>query len=74
MFHTKKEKRIFLMVKKNKQKVSFNFDFLDSADASSATECTGISPTPPLTDGEYKSYQEVVSFGPPKTKRKKNQK
>ena len=59
------------MEKKSKQKASFNFDMLDSADASSATECTGISPTPSLTDSEYHSYQEIVSFGPPKAKRKK---
>lgn len=62
------------MEKKNKQKSSFDFDMLDSANASSASECTGISPTPPLTDTEYKAYQDIISFGPPKAKAKENQK
>ncbi len=62
------------MGKKNKQKASFDFDSFDLMDASSSTECTGISPRPPLNDGEYESYQEVFNFGPPKLGKKKSKK
>lgn len=57
------------MAKKKNKKPSFDFDLID---ASSSTECTGITPTPPLTDGEYESYQEVFNFGPPKARNKKD--
>lgn len=59
------------MKKKNKQKASFDFDLMDS---SSSTECTGITPRPPLNEGEYESYQEVFNFGPPKVRAKKDRK
>ena len=59
------------MGKKNKQKASFDFDLMD---ASTSTECTGITPRPPLNDSEYESYQEVFNFGPPKVRNKKDKK
>lgn len=42
------------------------FDFIDdddyvSLDISSATECTGMVPTPPLTDAEVEGYSDVYS-------------
>ena len=59
------------MAKKNKKKASFDFDLMD---ASSSTECTGITPRPPLNDSEYESNQEVFDFGPPKIRTKKDKK
>ena len=59
------------MGKKNKQKAYFDFDLMD---ASTSTECTGITPRPPLNEGEYESYQEVFNFGPPKVRTKKEKK
>ncbi len=56
------------MAKKNKKKLSFDFDLMD---ASSSTECTGIAPRPPMNDAEYESYQEIFQFGPPNIKNKK---
>ena len=69
--HNKKKKGILKMGKKNKQKASFDFDLMD---ASTSTECTGITPRPPLNDSEYESYQEVFNFGPPKVRNKKDKK
>lgn len=59
------------MGKKKNKKPSFDFDLMD---ASSSTECTGLTPRPPLTDSEYESYQEVFDFGPPKIRTKKDKK
>ncbi|MBO5409423.1 MAG: hypothetical protein J6A61_08530 [Clostridia bacterium] len=57
------------MGKKRKNSTSFDFDLMN---ASSSTECTGITPRPPLNDGEYESYQEVYDFGPPKLRAQKD--
>ncbi len=59
------------MEKKNKLKASFDFNSFDFTDASSSTECTGITPTPPCSDSEYESYQEIIKFGVPKVRNKK---
>lgn len=37
-----------------------------TSDVASATECTGLMPTPPLTDSELESYQELSSMEIPK--------
>lgn len=42
------------------------FDFIDNDDAvsldiSSANECTGMVPTPPLTEAEVEGYSDVYS-------------
>ena len=73
MYHSiiKRKKDFFKMGKKNKQKASFDFDLMD---ASTSTECTGITPRPPLNDSEYESYQEVFNFGPPKLGKQKSKK
>lgn len=55
------------MAKKNKKPVSFDFSIMD---ASSSTECTGVTPRPPLSDNELESYQNIVSFGAPKVTKK----
>ncbi|MGI6497312.1 MAG: hypothetical protein ACOX0U_00460 [Oscillospiraceae bacterium] len=43
-------------------------DFLNRSDVSSATECTGLMPTPPLNAEEYRSYQNLSSMGLPRRK------
>lgn len=40
--------------------------FPEISDAASATECTGLMPTPPKSTAEYESYQELHSMGVPK--------
>lgn len=55
------------MAKKRKKAPLFNFELMDS---SSTTECTGITPRPPVNDSEYESYHEVFHFGPPKQEKK----
>lgn len=59
------------MAKNRKKAPSFDFDLMD---ASSSTECTGMTPRPPLNDSEYESYQEVFDFGPPKIRNQKDKK
>ncbi len=51
------------MEKKRKKSISFDFSLMD---ASTSTECTGLTPRPPVNDNEEESYQEVFKFGPPK--------
>lgn len=34
----------------------------DICNTCSTTDCTGLMPTPPRTDDEYESYQEVYQF------------
>lgn len=50
----------------SKDKKFNEFDFLDdddyvSLDISSANECTGMVPTPPLTEAEVEGYSDVYS-------------
>lgn len=40
--------------------------FPEISDTVSATECTGLMPTPPLTPEEYESYQTLHSMEVPK--------
>ncbi|MBR6728761.1 MAG: hypothetical protein IKL80_01250 [Clostridia bacterium] len=37
------------------------------ANASSHMDCTGLIPTPPLTEAEMDSYLEIFNFQPPAT-------
>lgn len=39
---------------------------IDNFQVSSATECTGLIPTPPQNADELESYKELYNFGPPK--------
>ena len=41
----------------------------DLANAGSYTECTGLIPTPPLTEAEMDSYLEIFNFQPPSTEK-----
>lgn len=41
-------------------------NFTDISNVASATECTGLMPTPPLTEEEYASRQELYSMEIPK--------
>lgn len=38
-----------------------NEDDLDMLQVSSATDYTGLMPTPPLTDAEWESYQDLYA-------------
>lgn len=38
----------------------------DLSDTASATECTGLMPTPPQNDSELESYQELHSMEIPR--------
>lgn len=40
--------------------------FPEISDTVSATECTGLMPTPPKTPEEYEAYQSLHSMGVPK--------
>lgn len=56
------------MKQKRKKKIAFDFNLME---ASSSTECTGITPRPPLNENELESYKEVFDFGPPIAKKEK---
>lgn len=54
-----------------KEKKGFSYGehvefFPEISDTASATECTGLMPTPPLTPEEYESYQTLHSMEVPK--------
>ncbi len=58
-------------MKRNMDPKHFNFGehievFADPSDTASATECTGLMPTPPANQDEYESYQELHSMEVPK--------
>lgn len=44
-----------------KKKTEFEYDFTR---ASSATECTGLKPTPPLNEAENESYLNIYDYSP----------
>nr|WP_122013401.1 hypothetical protein [Maliibacterium massiliense] len=48
---------------------SYNVHYPDISNTASAHECTGMMPTPPLTDGEYKAYQELYGMEIPKERK-----
>lgn len=55
----------------NKEKKGFRYGehveiFPEISDTASATECTGLMPTPPKTPEEYEAYQTLHSMGVPK--------
>ncbi len=57
--------------KRNKRRrriARFNYvyDYPDTSNVSSATDCTGLMPTPPLFDEEFSSYQELCGMQVPK--------
>lgn len=56
------------MKQKRNKKIAFDFNLME---ASSSTECTGITPRPPLNENELESYKEVFDFGPPIAKKEK---
>lgn len=43
----------------------------DEMTAVSITDCTGAMPTPPLSEAEYESYQELLNFAPPTVENQK---
>ena len=46
---------------KSNQEILDSIDYLNQA--VSATECTGLMPTPPQNDYEKKSYEEIFPTG-----------
>lgn len=55
----------------NKEKKGFAYGehveiFPETADTASATECTGLMPTPPKDTAEYEAYQMLHSMEVPK--------
>lgn len=43
-------------------------DLCDTDNVASATECTGLIPTPPITKEEAESYTEIYSIPQPEDK------
>ena len=56
---TNSKGEIFYMEIKNK-KIIDSYDYL--AKAASTTDCTGLMPTPALSNAEHESYQELYPF------------
>lgn len=54
-------KKIQKFQKKYEAEAEKAFDFTH---ASSVTECTGLTPTPPLTGAEYESYLNIYDYKP----------
>jgi|GEM_PF-262282 len=48
------------------EKFNYAYEYPDTSSVSSATDCTGLMPTPPLFDEEYASYQELCGMQVPK--------
>ena len=48
------------MDEKKKREDALNDDYL-SLDITSATECTGMVPAPPLTEAEVEGYEDMYS-------------
>lgn len=52
--------------KKEKQaEIEREYDKFDLGNACSACECTGLIPTPPLTDEEMESYMAICDYRAP---------
>lgn len=47
-----------------KQNEDIEFDKFEGSTASSM-DCTGLIPTPPMTESELESYKELYDFEPP---------
>lgn len=61
--HTKQKKELFT-VKKRESKAMKGYP--DITSTSSATETTGMMPTPPLTEDQFEAYQELSGMEIPK--------
>ena len=48
------------------ERFNYVYDYPDTSNVSSATDCTGLMPTPPLFDEEFASYQELCGMQVPK--------
>lgn len=47
-------------------KDKYNCDYPDISNVSSAWDCTGLMPRPPLNEDEYESYQELSGMEIPR--------
>lgn len=54
-----KSKKIKNLKKESVSEENFAFDFTN---ASSITECTGLTPTPPKTDAEKEAYLNIYDY------------
>ena len=62
-------------IKKVKEETSFALDLLnDESGVVSATECTGLMPTPPQNSDEAQSYSEIYVVPKVKNEYKKTKK
>lgn len=52
--------------RKSIEQINYAYGYPDVTSVSSATDCTGLMPTPPLFDEEYASYQELCGMQVPK--------
>lgn len=41
------------------------YDKFELCNACSSTDCTGLIPTPPLTEEEMESYMDIYDYQPP---------
>lgn len=53
---------------KRKLKLKDKDSFLESENVASATECTGLTPTPPASEEEAESYEELYNIHMPQNK------
>lgn len=56
-----KSKNFKNLKKENVSEDNFAFDFTN---ASSVTECTGLTPTPPKTNAEKEAYLNIYDYKP----------
>ncbi len=58
---------------KSKDKYNIQWDSINSLNASSSTELTGLIPSAPTSDDEIESYNEILTYRPENTVSKGNE-
>lgn len=61
MKNVEEDKTAKTLKKQYAEEMSEDFDFIN---ASSSTDCTGLIPTPPVSNAEHESYLEVYDYKP----------
>ncbi len=57
-----------MLSNKENEKIIDDFDYLSNA--ASSMDCTGLIPTPPLTDAQLESYNDLYQYQTPTAKKK----
>jgi hypothetical protein len=57
-----------MLTNKENEKIIDDFDYLSNA--ASSMDCTGLIPTPPLTDAQLESYNDLYQYQTPTAKKK----